>query len=151
MITIAKLQQRDLETLTLLHPERDFEAYYLEHLQEFRHVLVASRKDTDSERSYLGYVSVLWESEYTPFWRHNISEIVELYVAENQCGQGIEAELIKAIEASAEKKGFKKIGVRLARVGEFAIAQKLYQSLGYREDGFERKAEEDLCLMKALL
>jgi GNAT superfamily N-acetyltransferase len=133
MPTISKLQQRDLEALEILHPETDFETAYLEQLQDLRYVLVASRKDEDGKRRYLGYVSILWQSNYTLFWRHNIPEISEFYVAKNHRRQGIGTELIKAIEIAACKKNYSKIGIRLEQVGQVTIVQGFFQSLGYKE------------------
>lgn len=149
MMTIAKLQRRDLQALEALHPDYDFETAYLEHLQDLQHILVASHKDDDGLRHYFGYVTIVWESKYTPFWRHNIPEIVDLYIEKNHRRQGIGSELIKTIEAASSKKGFRKIGVRLEQVGELAIARAFYLSMGYEQD--TGLADDGLCLVKALL
>lgn len=144
MPIIHKLQQRDLEALETLYPDKNFETLYLEHLQELRHVLVANQKDKEGIRNYFGYASILWQSSYTSFWRHNIPEIDNLYVAKDHRRQGIATELIKTIEVAARKKNYEKIGIRLERIGEFAIAQKFHESSGYKIAGFEYGTEEKI-------
>lgn len=139
---ISKLQQRDLDALAVLYPDLDFESEYLEHLQDNRHILVGGDKDEDGIRSYHGFVSILWESDYTLFWRHKIPEIIKLYVVNNPHRWSIGSGLITAIEVAARKKGFHKIGVRLERVGEFA--PNFYQALGYTENIFQEKDKSSL-------
>lgn len=148
MPTIHKLQQRDLEALETLYSEKDFETLYLEHLQEFRYIVLASQKDEEGFRNYFGYASILWQSVHTSLWRHNIPEIDNLYVAKNHRRQGIATELIKTIELAASKKNYSKIGVRLEQIGEFAIIKEFYESLGYKESDFGD--EEMLYMMKNL-
>lgn len=149
MMTIAKLQRRDLQALEALHPDYDFETAYLEHLQDRQHILVASHKDEDGVRHYFGYANIVWESQYTSFWRHNIPEIVNLYVREKHRRQGVATELIRSIETASSKKGVRKIGLHLEQVGELAIARAFYLAMGYEED--TKLADNELCLVKVLL
>lgn len=139
MQNIRKIQSRDVQSLadTFFHQNYDyFESMYLEHLQEQRLCFVAVEKDDDGERHYYGYVSLLWESGYTQFWRRNIPEITDLYVLASQRRQGIGTALITACEKAVGGKGQNKVGISVIQDKKHKFVQSLYQASGYTDDGF---------------
>lgn len=154
MPSVRKLQNRDIEGLIDLFPnkrEGRFEEYYLEHLQDKRTVLVAVEKNEEGEQTYFGYVTVLWESAYTQFWRRNIPEIVDLNVAEAYRKQGIGSALIAACESIVREKGYPTIGISVEQSDIYAEANRLYSKLGYQADGFGiTPADNEVHLIKTL-
>jgi GNAT superfamily N-acetyltransferase len=132
MPPIQRMQQRDIEALEALFPdttEEQFEADYLEQLQNIRTVLVAVEKDEEGERTYFGYVTIFWTSNYTEFWRRNIPEIADLQVAESYRRQGIGSALIAACESLVREKGYPTLGTSIKQ--NDAAANRLYSELDY--------------------
>jgi GNAT superfamily N-acetyltransferase len=151
---IQKMQSRDIEALQELFPdkpEEQFAADYLEQLQDIRTVFVAVEKDDEGTRTYFGYVTILWQSDYTQFWRRNIPEIVDLQVAEPYRKQGIGSALIAACETYVREKGYTTIGVCVEQNASCAAANRLYPQLGYTTDSFgSTHADSELHLIKTL-
>ena len=132
MPPIQKMHKRDIEALEDLFPdttEGQFEADYLEQLQDIRTVLVAIEKDEEGERTYFGYATIRWTSNYTEFWRRNIPEIVDLQVAEPYRRQGIGAALVAACETLVREKGYTILGTSIKQ--NDADATCFYSELGY--------------------
>ena len=154
MPPIQKMQKRDIEALHELFPDKregQFEDYYLEHLQDKRTVFVAVEKSEEGERTYFGYVTIRWESNYTQFWRRNIPEIADLNVAESYRGQGIGSALIAACESLVREKGFPMVGISVEQSDTYANANRLYPKLGYVPDGFGITPDDnELHLIKTL-
>lgn len=154
MPPIRKMQGRDVEGLTDLYPEKgaeQFESYYVEHLQDKRTVFVAVAKSDEGEFTYFGYVTLVWESGYTQFWRRNIPEIVDLNVAAPYRKQGIGSDLIAACENFAREKGYPTLGISVEQSPDYAAANRLYPALGYAPDGFGiTEHDNELHLVKSL-
>jgi GNAT superfamily N-acetyltransferase len=144
MPPIQRMQQRDIEALEALFPditEGQFEADYLEQLQNIRTVLVAVEKDEEGERTYFGYVSIHWTSDYTEFWRRNIPEIVDLQVAEPYRKQGIGSALVAACETLVREKGYTTLGTSIKQ--NDAAATRFYSELGYVLPDFGTAPHDD--------
>ena len=154
MQNIRRIQSRDVQSLadTFTHQDYEyFETIYLEHLQEQRVCFVVSEKDKDGERHYFGYVSLLWESNYTQFWRRNIPEITDLYVLASYRKQGIGKALINACEKAVADKGQNKIGISVVQDDEHKFVQAIYEKSGYVADGFGvTESDNQLHLVKEL-
>jgi hypothetical protein len=130
MPPIQRMHKRDIEALEALFPETtegQFEADYLEQLQDIRTVLVAVERDEEGERTYFGYATVRWQSDYTQFWRRNIPEIVDLQVAEPY--QAIASALVVACESLVREKGYTTLGTSIKQ--NDADATCFYSELGY--------------------
>jgi len=84
--------------------------------------------------AFVGYVTVVWESEYAPFREAAIPEIVDLNVLMRYQRQGIGSALIQHAEQRIrERSALAGIGVGLT--ADYGPAQRLYAYLGYRPDG----------------
>jgi GNAT superfamily N-acetyltransferase len=132
MPPIQKMQQRDIEALEALFPDTtkgQFEADYLEQLQDIRTVLVAVEKDEEGERTYFGYASILWTSNYTEFWRRNIPEIADLQVTEPYGRESIGSALVAACESLVREKGYTTLGTSIKQ--NDAAVSRFYAELGY--------------------
>jgi len=145
MPPIQNMQKRDIEALEALFPdttEGQFEADYLEHLQNIRTVLVAVEKDEEGERTYFGYASIRWKSDYTQFWQRNIPEIIDLQVAEPYRRQGIDSALIAACEALVREKSYTTLGTSIKQ-GDKATSR-FYSELGYAPTNFSITTDDNL-------
>lgn len=139
LLSIRNIQSRDILFLADLFDEQDenyFNTLYIDHLQATRHSVIAMTKTDAGDRDYLGYISIVWESGYTQFWRRNIPEITDLFVHENYRRQGIATQLIKQCEQAVKARGLKIIGISVEQTKAFKPAQALYEKLGYKADDF---------------
>ena len=112
---IRKLVRRDVpaiaETFASWNKNREqYERYLDENLRGERITLVA----VVGER-LVGYVNVLWESDYEPFRRGGIPEINDLNVINDHQGQGIGTALIHAAESIIAEAGVTLLGSVLAK------------------------------------
>jgi len=155
MVTIRKMTARDQDRLHALFAEKSdslYETYYVEQLTEKRLLLVAYEQPEDAPMQLYGYVTLLWESPYTQFWRRNVPEIVDLNVIATQRQQGIGTQLIRACETHARERGYSRIGISVVQDDpDYAAARRLYPQLGYEPDGFGITAHDnELHLWKTL-
>jgi GNAT superfamily N-acetyltransferase len=87
------------------------------------------------EDVFLGHVTVLWKSEFEPFRRKHIPEIVDVWVQPDQRRKGIASLLLAGIEQIAREKNAAAIGLGVNVTPEFGAAHILYASSGYVPDG----------------
>ncbi|MCU0512847.1 MAG: GNAT family N-acetyltransferase [Anaerolineae bacterium] len=153
-IHIRSLLATDAEALAELFapwhkPLSQFEQYYLEQLLDKRLVLVA----LSPAAGPMGYVTILWESPYTHFWRRGIPEIVDLNVMTAYQRRGVGSALIARCEAQARQRGYRRLGISVVQADpDYAAARRLYPALGYVPDGFGLTPEDhELHLFKTLL
>lgn len=117
-----------------------YERYYLEQLLNKRLVLVAVHPDD----GITGYVTILWESNYSHFWRRSIPEIVDLNVWPSFQRRGIGTALIRACEIQAKQRGYSIMGISVVQDDpDYAAARRLYPALGYIPDGFGVTPEDN--------
>jgi len=106
-----------------------FERYFREHEDGTRTVLIAS-----AERTFAGYVTVLWRSAYPSFAEANVPEISDLNVLPQLRRRRVGARLMEQAERLiATRSSVVGIGVGLHE--DYGAAQRLYVQRGYVPDG----------------
>lgn len=110
-------------------PAAQFESYFQESVEQKRAVLVA-----ELDGDIAGYVTVVWESDYPPFWAAGIPEIVDLNVLERYQHRGIGTALIRAAEERIAIRS-PTAGIGVGLMHDYGQAQRLYVKLGYVPDG----------------
>ena len=106
-----------------------FEAYYQQQVEGRRRVFIA----IDKEKSYLGYVTILWQSDYQHFLVNNIPEINDLNVLPSKQQQGVATQLLNFVEEEiAKKNDYAGLAVGLSK--DYGAAQSLYIKRGYIPD-----------------
>lgn len=95
-----------------------------------RAILAAWRGD-----NFCGHVTLVWQSYYPPFRKHNIPEIVDLWVDERFRRQGIGRQLLEAIDALAATRNPHAIGLGVGVTKSFGAAHVLYHTYGFAPDG----------------
>jgi ribosomal protein S18 acetylase RimI-like enzyme len=110
-------------------PVEQYEKYYQEVLEQRRDVIVV-----EFEGEFVGYLTIVWESEYTPFREQRIPEIVDLNVLLKFRNRGFASKLIDEAERRIAKRcDYAGIGVGL--LPDYGLAQRLYVKRGYIPDG----------------
>jgi GNAT superfamily N-acetyltransferase len=118
------------ETFTSWNKRREqYERYFEENQLGERDTLVAVM----GER-VVGYVNVLWESDYEPFRRGGVPEINDLNVINEHQKRGIGSALIHAAECVVAEAGIAVVGIGVGQTPDYAAAQRLYPKLGYVPD-----------------
>jgi GNAT superfamily N-acetyltransferase len=132
---IRQMQERDIDKLFAtfvrwLKPREKFQRYFVEQQRGERVILVAF----DGE-NIVGYTTLVWQSEYEPFKRQYIPEIVDLNVITEYQRHGIGTQLIHAAERIAVEHSRHTIGISVEQAGTHIAANRLYPQLGYVPDG----------------
>ena len=130
------LQQADIplivgafEALGWDKPPSLYQQYLAEQERHQRFVWVAFK-----EEDFVGYITLKWQSEYAPFHKKGIPEIVDLNVLPKFRKQGIGSKLLDLAEAAAQKKS-KLVGIGVGLYADYGDAQRLYIKRGYMPDG----------------
>ena len=110
-------------------PRSQYQGYLQEQNEGKRVVLVA-----ESDGSFAGYVTILWESFYPPFRDARIPEIVDFNVLIKDQRQGIGTALLDEAEKRiSQRAAIAGIGVGLT--ADYGAAQIMYIKRGYIPDG----------------
>jgi len=135
-LTIRKLQESDIEIISKAFqkigwnkPVSQYQKYFCEQNKDKRLVLVALIDD-----NFAGYLTILWQSEYPPFKKQNIPEIVDLNVLPKYQRQQIATGLMNKAESLVKQKS-DTIGIGVGLAPDYGPAQKMYVSRGYVPDG----------------
>lgn len=82
-----------------------------------------------------GQITLQHESQYPPFRKHAIPEIVDLWVHPQDRGRGTGRRLLQHAIAHARDAGRKAIGLGVGVTASFGAAQRLYVLEGFVPDG----------------
>jgi GNAT superfamily N-acetyltransferase len=152
-LIIRRMVSADAEALADLFetwhkPIEQFEQYYLDMLLDKRLVLVALRPHI----GLMGYVTLVWQSDYTVFWQRSVPEIKDLNVMSQFQKRGIGSALIYTCEQAARERRYVWIGISVVQYDpDYDAANRLYPALGYVPDGFGiTRADNELHLVKTL-
>ncbi len=107
-----------------------WQGYLAEAARDCRIVLLAFRG-----RHAVGYGTLLWQSDYSPFRQAGTPEINNLVVAQSARGGGIATAMIGRFEHLAASAGRSAIGLGVGLYADYGAAQRLYVRLGYVPDG----------------
>jgi len=134
-LTIREMDSEDVAALAAAFAdmgktEEYFQRYWQENLEKKRVTLVA-----ELAGKIVGYVNVIWESEYEGFRDQGVPEISDMNVIAPLRCQGIGTRMVSACEQLVRGKGKRAIGIGVGITSDYAIAQSLYPKLGYVPDG----------------
>jgi GNAT superfamily N-acetyltransferase len=86
-------------------------------------------------RDVVGYVAIVWESNFAGFRDRGIPLVHQVAVAGPFRRQGVATLLMDAAEQLARERGITMLGVTVGLSGEYGPAQRLYGHRGYMPDG----------------
>jgi GNAT superfamily N-acetyltransferase len=146
MVEIRPLRSKNIlpiaaafEELDWDKPASQYERYLVEQDSGRRLVLVATLKGI-----FAGYVTIVWESSYPPFWEAGIPEIVDFNVLPKYRRQGIGTQLMDEAERQiSEHSSIAGIGVGLT--ADYGAAHILYIKRGYIPDGHGISCNGNFC------
>lgn len=110
-------------------PASLFQQYFQEQERGERCVWIAC-----DDKTFLGYVTLKWHSDYPNFNKHNVPEINDLNVLPRFRNRGIGSKLLDFAEAEAQA-GCGMVGLGVGLYADYGNAQKLYTKRGYIPDG----------------
>lgn len=135
--TFRSLEQTDIpimdaaiKVLGWNSPAKPFQKYLEEQSTGARIVWVVYNEDT-----FVGYVTLKLESEYSQFSLQCIPEINDLNVLPEFRRRGIASKLLELAENEALKRGYEQIGLGVGLYSDYGPAQRLYVKRGYVPDG----------------
>lgn len=133
---LQPFSEKDIDTIVVSFahadwpkPRSTFEVYLEEQQNAKRVVWVAY-----SDQQFAGYVTLKWESQYKPFRKNNIPEIMDLNVLPAFRCVGIGTALLLAAETEAYTK-HDVVGLGVGLYPDYGAAQRLYVKRGYTPDG----------------
>lgn len=106
-----------------------FEKYYREQMEGNRTVLVA-----EMNRKFVGYLTIVWESDYHPFRDAGIPEVVDFNILVAHQRKGIGTFLMNEAEIRISERS-KIAGICVGLDADYGAAQVMYARRGYIPDG----------------
>jgi len=105
-------------------------AYLADHAEPAGASLIAVQGD-----EVVGYVAIVWESNFDGFRDRGIPLVHQLAVAGPFRRQGVATLLMDAAEQLARERGIATLGITVGLSGEYGPAQRLYGQRRYIPDG----------------
>ncbi|MFA4872421.1 MAG: GNAT family N-acetyltransferase [Patescibacteria group bacterium] len=135
-LLIRKLQNHDAEIISSAFneirwnkPASQYKHYFTEQKVGKRLVLVAF-----VNKKFVGYLTIVWKSNYPPFKNGNIPEVVDLNVLPKYQRQKIGTKLMDEAEKIISKKS-KVVGIGVGLAPGYNAAQRMYVRRGFIPDG----------------
>jgi GNAT superfamily N-acetyltransferase len=135
-LEIRKLQKEDIKKISSAFqeigwnkPPEQYRKYLAEQKQNRKLVLVAFK-----DEKFVGYVTIVWQSDYPFFKENDIPEIVDLNVLPKYQRQGIGTKLMNKAEGLVAKRT-DKVGIGVGLAPGYNAAQRMYVLRGYVPDG----------------
>ncbi len=110
-------------------PTSQYERYLMEQALDIRDVHVAFVEDR-----FAGYLSIYWTSNYEPFQKEKIPEIVDFNILPEFRRQSIGTQLLDKAESEVAKKS-PVAGIGVGMTADYGAAQRMYVLRGYVPDG----------------
>ncbi|MBA3816242.1 MAG: GNAT family N-acetyltransferase [Parachlamydiaceae bacterium] len=110
--------------------QEKWERYFAEQQVNTRTVCVAKIGE-----EFIGYGSLVSNTEYPGFKNCGIPEINDVWISEEYRGKGCGKELIQYLEVIARNQDYKQVGIGVGLYKDYGFAQKLYVRMGYIPDG----------------
>lgn len=110
--------------------EAEARSYLADHAEPDGASLIA----TDGS-DIIGYVSIVWESNYVGFRSRGVPLVHQITVARLFRRQGVATLLMDAAEQLARDRGSATLGITVGLLDEYGPAQRLYGRRGYIPDG----------------
>jgi GNAT superfamily N-acetyltransferase len=132
------LLQDDLLDQWLAENERSRGIFHTERLLRFWQEMLDEKRLIFTAwdlGQFLGHVSLQMQSEYPPFRKHAIPEIVDVWVQPEARQQGIGQALLDAAIMQARKRKAPAIGMGVGVTAEYGPAHILYGKNGFSPDG----------------
>jgi GNAT superfamily N-acetyltransferase len=133
---IRTLQQRDIqhiaasfEAIGWNKPAMMYQQYFCEQEAGQRTVLLAF-----NEKTFSGYITINWQSDYPPFQAANIPEIQDFNVLPQFRRRGIGTHLMEQAEQRIARRSTI-AGIGVGMYADYGAAQRLYVLRGYVPDG----------------
>ena len=105
-------------------------SYLADHAEPNGASLIATRGS-----EVIGYVAIVWESDYAGFRSRSIPLVHQIAVAGPFLRQGVATLLMDAAEQLARDRGIATLGITVGLFDEYGPAQRLYGRRGYIPDG----------------
>ena len=110
--------------------EAEARTYLAEHTEPDGISLIAT-----SGRDAVGYVAIIWESNYAGFRSRGIPLVHQISVSEPWRRRGVAALLMDAAEQRAADRRITTLGITVGLFDEYGPAQRMYARRGYIPDG----------------
>jgi ribosomal protein S18 acetylase RimI-like enzyme len=110
-------------------PSSQYERYLMEQVLKIRDMHIARVKG-----QFAGYLTICWQSTYTPFRERKIPEIMDFNVLPNFRRLGIGTQLMDLAEGEIAKVS-PVAGIGVGMTPDYGAAQRLYVLRGYVPDG----------------
>ena len=110
-------------------PAEQYVRYWHESQAGTRAVLIA-----EAEGEFAGYLTIMWQSGYPPFFEANIPEVVDFNVLQKFQRQGIGTALMDEAERLIAQRS-NVAGIGFGLMHDYGNAQILYAKRGYIPDG----------------
>lgn len=132
IIKIRNLEEKDIPDLQKYFDKpRERYLNYLSEVKKKKRLIVLAELNGE----VVAFCTLHLKSDYPPFKKKRIPEIVDLNVGQMHRKQGIASKIVTYLEKLVRKNGGKTIGIGVGMEPGYGNAQRLYVKMGYIPDG----------------